>query len=137
MTDPPVTDPRPATTMQALGPLGLLVALLAGSVYLFGDESSSGPNQIALILAAAAAAVVGLRNGHPWKAIEQGIRRSISVSMGAILILLVVGALIGTWILAGVVPTMIYYGLLVLSPAVFYATACVICAFVSVATGSS
>ena len=137
MTDPPVTDPRPATTMQALGPLGLLVALLAGSVYLFGDESSSGPNQIALILAAAAAAVVGLRNGHPWKAIEQGIRRSISVSMGAILILLVVGALIGTWILAGVVPTMIYYGLLVLSPTVFYATACVICAFVSVATGSS
>ncbi len=131
------TGIRPATTLQALGPLGLLIALLAGSVYLFGDGSSSGPNQIALMLAAAAAAVVGLRNGHPWPAIEQGIRRSISVSMGAILILLVVGALIGTWILAGVVPTMIYYGLLVLSPAVFYSTACIICALVSVATGSS
>ena len=137
MTDPVADAVRPPTALQALGPLGLLVALLAGSVYLFGDGSSSGPNQIALMLAAAAAALVGLRNGHPWPAIEQGIRRSISVSTGAILILLVVGALIGTWILAGVVPTMIYYGLLVLSPAVFYATACVICAFVSVATGSS
>ena len=137
MADTPPTHPRPATTLQALGPTGLLTALLAGSVYLFGDESSSGPNQIALILAAAAAAVVGLRNGHPWGGIEHGIRRSISVSMGAILILLVVGALIGTWILAGVVPTMIYYGLLVVSPSAFYATACVICAVVSVATGSS
>ena len=137
MADPTPDTVRPATALQALGPLGLLIALLAGSVYLFGDGSSSGPNQIALMLAAAAAALVGLRNGHPWKAIEDGIRRSLSVSMGAILILLVVGALIGTWILAGVVPTMIYYGLLVLSPAVFYATACVICAFVSVATGSS
>ena len=137
MADPTPDTVRPATALQALGPLGLLIALLVGSVYLFGDGSSSGPNQIALMLAAAAAALVGLRNGHPWAAIEQGIRRSLSVSMGAILILLVVGALIGTWILAGVVPTMIYYGLLVLSPAVFYATACVICAFVSVATGSS
>ena len=137
MTDPAADPARPATAVQALGPLGLLIALLAASVYLFGDASSSGPNQIALMLAAAAAALAGLRNGHRWAAIEQGIRRSISVSMGAILILLVVGALIGTWILAGVVPTMIYYGLLVLSPSVFYATACVICALVSVATGSS
>ena len=136
-TQPAADTTRPATALQAAIPLGLLIALLAGSVRLFGDASSSGPNQIALMLAAAAAALVGLRSGHPWTAIEQGIRRSISVSMGAILILLVVGALIGTWILAGVVPTMIYYGLLVLSPSVFYATACVICALVSVATGSS
>ncbi len=137
MADPAANTIRPATALQALGPLGLLITLLAGSVYLFGDGSSSGPNQIALMLAAVAGALVGLRNGHPWKAVEDGMRRSISVSMGAILILLVVGALIGTWILAGVVPTMIYYGLLVLSPTVFYATACVICALVSVATGSS
>lgn len=137
MADPAADTTRPATAAQALGPLGLLIALLAGSVYLFGDASSSGPNQVALMLAAAAAALVGLRNGHRWAAVEQGIRHGISVSMGAILILLVVGALIGTWILAGIVPTMIYYGLLLLSPSVFYATACVICAFVSVATGSS
>lgn len=137
MADPAAATARPATAAQAAGPLGLLIALLAGSVYLFGDASSSGPNQVALMLAAAAAALVGLRNGHPWTAVEQGIRRGISVSMGAILILLVVGALIGTWILAGTVPTMIHYGLRLLSPSVFYATACVICALVSVATGSS
>ena len=128
---------RPATVAQALVPVGLLIGLLAASVYLFGDGSSSGPNQIALVLAAAAAAVIGLRNGHSWSAIEQGISHGISISMGALQILLVVGALIGTWILAGVVPTMIYYGLSILSPSVFYAAACVICALVSLATGSS
>ncbi len=118
-------------------PVGLLVALLAASVYFFGDGSSSGPNQIALVLAAAAATIIGLRNGHTWQSIERGISQGISVSLSALLILLVVGALIGTWILAGVVPTMIYYGLSILSPSVFYGAACVICALVSLATGSS
>ena len=131
------STPSSATISQALGSIGLLVVLLAASVYLFGDESSNGPNQIALILAAAAASVVGLRNGHSWQAIEQGISRGISVSMSSLLILLTVGALIGTWILAGIVPTMIYYGLSILAPSIFYATACLICALVSVATGSS
>ena len=137
MPDITARPPRPATVTQALVPVGLLIGLLATSVYLFGDESSSGPNQIALVLAAAAAALVGLRNGHSWQTIERGISEGISISMSALLILLVVGALIGTWILAGVVPTMIYYGLSILSPAVFYAAACVICALVSLATGSS
>ncbi len=122
---------------QALIPLFVLMGLLAASVYLFGDGSSSGPNQIALILSAAVASLVGLRNGYRWTEIERGIVQSISLAMGAILILLVVGALIGTWILAGVVPTMIYYGLQILTPSVFYAAACVICALVSIATGSS
>ena len=135
----PDTSPQPrrATLPQALIPIGLLVGLLAASVYLFGDGSSSGPNQIALILAAGAAALVGIRNGHTWPVIESGIGRGISVAMGALLILFVVGSLIGTWILAGVVPTMIYYGLSILSPSVFYAAACAICAMVSLATGSS
>ena len=137
MPDPGASAARTPTLGQALVPIALLVALLAGSVYLFGDGSSSGPNQIALMLAAGAAALVGLRNGHRWLAIEQGISQSISATMSALLILLVVGALIGTWILAGVVPTMIYYGLSILSPSFFYAAACLICALVSVATGSS
>ena len=137
MLEPPTQATRTATLPQALVPVGLLVGLLAASVYLFGDGSSSGPNQIALILAAGAAALVGLRNGHSWRTIEQGISQGISVSTTALLILLVVGSLIGTWILAGVVPAMIYYGLSLLSPRVFYAAACVICALVSLATGSS
>lgn len=128
---------RPPTLLQALLPLLILIGLLGASVYLFGDGSSSGPNQIALILAAAVGIIVGMRNGYPWKEIERGIVHGISLSMGAVLILLVVGSVIGTWILSGVVPTMIYYGLLILKPSVFYAAACVICGMVALATGSS
>ena len=137
MPTSPARPVRPSTLAQAAVPVGLLVGLLAGSVALFGDASSSGPNQIALMLAAGAGAIVGLRNGHTWPAIERGIIHGISVSMGALLILLAVGALVGTWILAGTVPTMISYGLSLLAPSVFYAAACLICALVSLATGSS
>jgi len=131
------TIKREPSIWQALIPVLVLIGLLAASVYLFGDGSSSGPNQIALILAAGVGIIVGLRLGFRWKEIERGIVHGISLSMGAILILLVVGSVIGTWILSGVVPTMIYYGLLILKPAVFYAAACVLCALVSLATGSS
>ena len=130
-------EPRDATLRQALIAVLFLIAMLGSSVYLFGDSSSSGPNQIALVLSAGVAGVIGLTNGHRWTAIEAGISRGISVSMGAVLILLAVGSLIGTWILAGVVPTMIHYGLALLSPSVFYAAACAICAVVALATGSS
>ena len=111
--------------------------MLAASVYLFGDASSAGANQIALILGAAVAAALGMLRGYTWKQLEAGIVHSISLALGAILILLVVGALIGSWILAGIVPLMIHYGLSLLTPTVFYAAACVICCFVSLATGSS
>ena len=137
MTALPQARPREATLRQALVPVLFLVAMLAASVYLFGDSSSSGPNQIALILSAGVASIIGLANGHRWTDIEAGIGRGISLSMGAVLILLAVGSLIGTWILAGVVPTMIHYGLALLAPSVFYAAACVICAVVALATGSS
>ena len=122
---------------QALVPVVILIGMLSTAVALFGDQSSAGPNQIALILGAATAVGIGMFNGHHWKDLEAGISRGISSSIGAILILLVVGSVIGTWILAGVVPAMIYYGLSVLAPSIFYAAACLICAVVSVATGSS
>jgi Na+:H+ antiporter, NhaC family len=122
---------------QALLPVVVLIALLASSVYLYGDGSSSGPNQIALMLAAMVGAIVGARNGYTWREMQRGIVHGISLAMGAMLILLVVGALIGTWILSGTVPTMVHYGLSVLSPAIFYAAACVLCAIVALATGSS
>jgi Na+:H+ antiporter, NhaC family len=129
--------PRQPSLLQSLIPVAFLVGMLAASVYLFGDDSSGGPNQIALILSAAVGILIGISNGYTWKALERGIVHGISLAMGAILILLMVGALIGSWILGGVVPTMIYYGLALLTPAVFYAAACVICAIVSLATGSS
>jgi NhaC family Na+:H+ antiporter len=130
------TRQKPSLALSLL-PVGVLVVLLAGSVMLFGDGSSGGPNQIALILAAAVAAAVGIQLKYPWRDLEAGIVHGISLSLGAVLILLIVGALIGSWILAGIVPTMIYYGLQLLTPSVFFPSACVLCALVSLATGSS
>jgi len=123
--------------IQALVPLILLIIMLASSVWMFGEDSSYGPNQIALLIASAAAAVIAFGNGYRWSEIEEGITSGIAVALGAILIILMVGALIGTWLLAGIVPTMIYYGLELLSPGWFYAATCIICAIVAISIGSS
>lgn len=128
---------RQPSVLQAIVPVIVLVILLFFSVYLFGGDSSYGANQIALILSAAIAILIGLKNGQTWKELESGIVDGISMAMGAMLILLMVGALIGTWILSGTVPTMIYYGLQLLSPSFFYVASCVICAIVAVSIGSS
>ncbi len=133
----PHESPKSPSLLQSLIPIVFLIGLLAASVYLFGDGSSGGASQIALVLSAAVAATIGALNGYSWSALERGIVHGISLSLGAVLILLVVGSLIGSWILAGIVPTMIYYGLSLLSPAVFFAAACAICCMVSLATGSS
>jgi NhaC family Na+:H+ antiporter len=122
---------------ESLLPVLFLIGLLASAVSLFGSDSSYGPNQIALLLAAGLGILIGIRRGWSWAELESGIVVGISLSMGAILILLVVGSLIGTWILAGIVPTMIDYGLQILSPGLFYGAACAICAVVALATGSS
>ena len=134
---PTISTPATPSLGYALVPIVTLVVLLGSSVYLFGDESSAGPNQIALILGTSVASVIGLANGRRWSDLEKAIEQSISTSTKPLLILLMVGAVIGTWSLAGVVPTMIYYGLSLLEPSIFYAAACIICAIVAVATGSS
>lgn len=123
--------------LDAAAPVLALVVMLAASVYLYGADSSYGANQIALLIAAGIAVIVGLKNGLTWSDMEAGIVHSISVSMGAILILLSVGALIGTWILSGTVPTLIHYGVEILHPSIFYAAACLICAIVALSIGSS
>ena len=110
MSEDVVQTKQEPTLGQTLVPVALLVVLLASSVYLFGDDSSYGPNQVALILAAGMTILIGLRNGYTWSEMERGMVGGISLAMGALMILLAVGALIGTWILAGIVPTMIYYG---------------------------
>ena len=129
--------PREPTLVQALIPVIALMIMLATSVYLYGTDSSSGANQMALLLAGAIAAVIAVLNGHPWAALERAMIDSIASAMGAILILLAVGSLIGTWMLAGTVPAMIYYGLQLMDPRVFYGATCIICAVSSLATGSS
>src|SRR5690606_38281816 len=94
-------------------------------------------NQIALILSAAVAAIIALRLGNTWENIQNHLVNSISSAMSAILILLLIGALAGTWLISGIVPAMIYYGLQILNPTIFLFAACVVCAIVSLATGSS
>lgn len=123
--------------LDALIPVVFLIVLLYFSVDFYGDNSSYGANQIVLLLAAGVAAIIGWKNGYTWKTIEQGIVKGISTALGAVLILLAVGSLIGTWILSGTVPTLIFYGLQLLEPSIFYAAACIICAMVSVSIGSS
>ena len=123
--------------LDAIAPIVALIIMLSFSVYLYGDDSSYGANQIALILSACIAAIIAIKNGYTWKEVEAGIVKGIGMGMSAILILLAVGALIGTLIMSGTVPAMIYYGLNILSPSIFYFTACVICAIASLSIGSS
>ncbi|MBI4472745.1 MAG: Na+/H+ antiporter NhaC [Acidobacteria bacterium] len=130
-------QPRDPTLIESLIPIFVLIFLLSSSVYLFGDGSSGGPNQIALIMSAGIAAVMGIRAGYSWRDLEAAIVHGISLSMGATLILLTVGAVVGTWIMGGIVPAMIYYGLQILHPSIFYVAACLVCCIVSLGTGSS
>ncbi|MDN4504213.1 Na+/H+ antiporter NhaC [Alteromonadaceae bacterium BrNp21-10] len=123
--------------LDALVPIVILVILLSSSVMLFSDNSSYGPNQIALLIATGITAIIGMKNGFRWKEIEQAMISGITISLGAVLILLAVGSLIGTWLLSGTVPTLIYYGLQLLNPSVFYAATCLICAVVAMSIGSS
>lgn len=125
------------TLLQALLPIFVLVGLLALNVMFFGDMATAGANQIALILSAAAAVIVGLWLKVPFKFMLDGVLKSINSSMAAILILLMIGALAGTWLISGVVPAMIYYGLQILNPTIFLFATCIVCSIVSVATGSS
>ena len=125
------------TLFQALFPIFVLVCLLSLSVYLFGEDSSSGPNQIALCVGAAVAALIGWNNGQTWEEIEASIISGVTVAIRPLLILFSVGALIGSWIMSGTVPTMIYYSLLILDPSIFYAASCIICAFIALSIGSS
>lgn len=121
----------------ALIPIGLLIVLLGINVFLFGEDSSYGSNQVALLLASLVAGISGLQYGREWNDIYEGIRESISSALEAILILLMIGALAGTWLMSGIIPGMIYYGLKVLSPEIFLFACCIICSAVSIATGSS
>lgn len=128
---------RPATVQQALVPVLVLISLLSFSVYLFGEDASYGPNQIALCIGAAVAAAIGWRNGQNWQQIEDSIISGVTIALKPILILFSVGLLIGSWILSGTVPTMIYYSLLLLDPAIFYAASCLICGLIALSIGSS
>ena len=129
--------PREPSLADALAPVVVLIVLLALTIVLFGTGAADGPLQVALFMSATFAALVALKNGHPIAAIQDAAVGGVSSAMGAIFILLAVGALIGTWNLAGTIPTIVSYGLALLRPAIFFAIIAVICALVGAVTGSS
>jgi len=123
--------------LQALIPIAVLITLLILNVNYFGDHTLDGANQFALILASAVAGVVAVSLGVKWNHIRESMVRSIGSAMPSILILLMIGALAGTWLLSGVIPTLIYYGLQVFHPKIFLFATVIIAGMVSLATGSS
>ncbi|MEC7785001.1 MAG: Na+/H+ antiporter NhaC [Bacteroidota bacterium] len=132
-----IVENRELSIWEALIPIIALVGMLAYNVYVFGDDALSGSNQFILLLGAAVAALVGIFNKTSFDTMMEEVAQNIKSTAGAILILLMVGALAGTWLISGIIPTMIYYGLQILNPSIFLAACVVICAIISVATGSS
>jgi Na+:H+ antiporter, NhaC family len=128
---------RQPSLLDAMVPAIALIALLALSYILFGDTASAGPNQIALLFCAIIATGVGYKNGMSVDEIRQAVVDGIASGLPAMLILLAVGALIGTWALGGTIVAMVYYGLQILNPNYFYATTALICAVIGFSIGSS
>lgn len=124
--------------LLSIATLLVLIALLALCVVFFGDEATSGPIQIALLLSTlltAGIAILFLK--VPWTKVEEDISENIRQTAPTLLILLSIGALTATWMLSGIVPTMIYYGLKIISPRFFILITFLLCSLVSILAGSS
>ena len=133
----PETPPRPPSMLDAVIPVVALIGLIALSVYLFGLDATLGPLQVALFTAATIAGLIAHKNGYSYVTLGNAVIGGISSAMGAIFILLGVGALIGTWNMAGTIPTIVDYGLAILEPSWFLAAVTLICAITGMVTGSS
>ena len=129
--------PRAPTLLDALLPIVVLIGLLALTIALFGVSATDGPLQVALLLSAAFASLIAFKNGYTVRAVADAAVGGVSVAMSAVFILLAVGALIGTWNMAGTIPTVVDYGIRLVSPSWFYFTTAVVCAVVGMVTGSS
>jgi Na+:H+ antiporter, NhaC family len=137
------TDPgrtrlvKEPTLLDSLIPLIALVVMIGGAILLFGLDALDGPVPAALVLCAMVASLVILKNGHPWEEIQKSAGRAMTSITSAIFILLAVGALIGTWCLSGTIPTLVYYGIKILSPGWYYAASALICGAIAMSIGSS
>ena len=124
--------------LLSLIPVAVLVGLLFVVVQLFGDDTLNGASQVVLLLSTAVCALISIIFcGTQWKAIEQAIVNNITNVATALLVLLLIGALSGTWMISGIIPSLIYYGMKLISPDYYLVSTCVICAVVSLMTGSS
>ena len=121
----------------AIVPLFFLVFLLSINVFIYGDNALNGSNQFILLIGGAIAAIIGFYQNIPYKTMIKKIAKNLQSVTGAILILLFVGALAGSWLISGIIPAMIYFGLKILHPTIFLPASVIICALISLATGSS
>ena len=129
---------RTPSVLLSLLPLAILIGLLALTIYLFGSDALGGGSQVCLLVASGICVLIGMGIlNKSWNEFEEAMVRNITGVGTAIIILLVIGALSGAWIVSGVVPTLIYYGVQVIHPDFFLLCTCIICAIVSVMTGSS
>ena len=133
----PVAEGRPPSLLDAILPIVVLILLIALTIATFGVSATDGPLQVALMLSAAFASVMALKNGYTSAAIADAAVGGVTTAVGAIFILLAVGALIGTWNMAGTIPTVVDYGVQLLNPSVFFLATAAICAIVGMVTGSS
>ena len=123
---------------EALIPVFVLVGMLFYNVFFsFGDDALSGSNQFILLMGAAVAAIVGFFNKVSYKQMLEEVAENVKSTTGAILILLFVGALAGSWLVSGIIPSLVYYGLQILNPTIFLPACLIICCIISLATGSS
>ena len=111
-----VIENKELSIWEALLPVFVLVAMLAYNVFVFKDDSLNGSNQFILLLGGAVAAIVGFFNKVSYKQMMTEVAENVKSTTGALIILLMVGALSGTWLISGIIPTMIYYGLQILNP---------------------
>jgi len=128
---------QPISLTLALTPLLLLVILLGINVFYFGDASLDGSNQFILLVGGFLAALVGFYQKVSYEDMMDAVSNNLKSTSGSLLILLMVGALSGSWLISGIIPSMIFYGIKILNPTVFLAASVVISALISVATGSS
>lgn len=132
------TPKRIPSPLLSLVPILVLVTLLFVTIHTFGSDTLSGGSQVVLLTATAVCCLIAMGYSKVrWKAIELAMVNNISGVATALIILLIIGALSGSWMISGVVPTLIYYGMQIIHPSFFLASTCIICAIVSVMTGSS
>jgi len=130
--------PKIPSPLLSLVPIVVLVVLLFFTVRTFGSDALSGGSQVVLLIATAICCTIAVFYCNVrWKTIEIAITNNISGVTVAILILLIIGALSGSWMISGIVPTLIYYGMQIIHPSFFLVSTCIICAVISVVTGSS
>ncbi|MBR5725898.1 MAG: sodium:proton antiporter [Muribaculaceae bacterium] len=133
-----MTDRRLPHPLISLIPVIILIGLLAIVIAIFGSDSLSGGSQIALLIGLAVCVLISMLFYHtPWSVFEKQMTRTVGDIAVTLLILLSVGMLAGSWMVSGVVPTLIYYGVQILSPKFFLVSACIICSLVSLLSGSS